>query len=62
MNLSITGTICARRNVRNRRTAMELKMDSYRALNMFVLEAEAEVRAAGHAIMDPVQGLLPLGH
>jgi hypothetical protein len=34
------------------RTAMELKMDSYRALNMYALEEEAEVRAAGHEIMD----------
>jgi hypothetical protein len=34
------------------RTAMEVKMDSYRALNMYALESEAEVRAAGHEIMD----------
>ena len=34
------------------RTAMELKYDQYRALNMFTLEPEAEVRAAGHSIMD----------
>ena len=34
------------------RTAMELKYDQYRALNMFTLESESEVRAAGHKIMD----------
>jgi hypothetical protein len=34
------------------RTAMELKMDSYRALNMYALELEADVRAAGHEVMD----------
>ena len=34
------------------RTAMELKYDQYRALNMFTLEPESEVRAAGHSIMD----------
>ena len=34
------------------RTAMELKVDEYRALNMYELEVESEVRTAGHSIMD----------
>ena len=39
------------------RTAMELKYDEYRALNMFALEVESEVRAAGHSIMDTLWGI-----
>ena len=36
------------------RTAMELKMDTYKALDMFALEPEADVLAAGHKIMPTV--------